>query len=517
MSKIQLVDSFLIDGVKRTSDGYLAAFARVARTGIQTYKGKEVGRPDLETVNIYRPAEEVFHKDAMKSMAHRPITLTHPKETVNARNWKKFSIGHTGQDVVRDGEFMRVPMLMMDAAAIQAYEKNGVKELSLGYSTELKWGKGKTADGQTYDAVQTEIRGNHLAMVPVARGGEQLRIGDFASVMRHMNDQEDVCPKCGAEVDDDEDDCPKCGYDIQDDPENLIDADTSAAGRRKEAAAGQAMPDGSFPIKSAADVGNAVKDWGRAGSKPAVKAHIISRAKALGAEKELPDDWVKSTTRDAWSHKGDRTMSATVLIDGAGPIEVADALSANVINTHIKSLKDSVTDANVKILALDTKLKTTTDEAGKVAAELKKSVETKDGEIAVLKKQVADAALTPEKLDALVKDRGEVIAKAAKILDKSFKFDGVSLSDIRKAAVVAKLGDGAKALTTDAAIEGAFAALTVDAKGSGNAKLKDAIQRQGQDGTGTTDVRDAAFAEMENRQKNAWKTGAHKPGNGAAQ
>jgi phage head maturation protease len=60
---------------------------------------------------------------------------------------------------------------------------------------------------------------------------------------------------------------------------------------RKEMAGKEAMEDGSFPIKTKKDVKDAVDDWGRAGSKPDVKAHIVARAKAIGAEDALPDDW----------------------------------------------------------------------------------------------------------------------------------------------------------------------------------------------------------------------------------
>ena len=67
----------------------------------------------------------------------------------------------------------------------------------------------------------------------------------------------------------------------------------SAAEREKDAEAGVAMPDGSYPIKSADDVENAVRDYNRSGQKPDVKAHIIARAKAIGAESALPDDWTK--------------------------------------------------------------------------------------------------------------------------------------------------------------------------------------------------------------------------------
>lgn len=68
----------------------------------------------------------------------------------------------------------------------------------------------------------------------------------------------------------------------------------SDAKRKEMAGAGEAMSDGSYPIASPKDVENAVHDWGRTGSKDSVKQHIMSRAKAIGAESELPSDWSNS-------------------------------------------------------------------------------------------------------------------------------------------------------------------------------------------------------------------------------
>ncbi len=73
----------------------------------------------------------------------------------------------------------------------------------------------------------------------------------------------------------------------------------SAAEREKDAEAGVAMPDGSYPIRSAKDVENAVRDYNRSGQKPDVKAHIIARAKAIGAENALPDDWAETADKAA--------------------------------------------------------------------------------------------------------------------------------------------------------------------------------------------------------------------------
>ena len=51
------------------------------------------------------------------------------------------------------------------------------------------------------------------------------------------------------------------------------------------------MPDGSYPIRTAEDVENAVRDYDRSGKQPEVRAHIVARARAIGAESALPADW----------------------------------------------------------------------------------------------------------------------------------------------------------------------------------------------------------------------------------
>jgi len=64
--------------------------------------------------------------------------------------------------------------------------------------------------------------------------------------------------------------------------------------RDKLAESGAAMPDGSYPIANSKDLENAVRAYGH-NPTPAVKAHIVKRAKALGKTDELPADWEGST------------------------------------------------------------------------------------------------------------------------------------------------------------------------------------------------------------------------------
>jgi len=100
----------------------------------------------------------------------------------------------------------------------------------------------------------------------------------------------------------------------------------------KEMAGKEAMEDGSFPIKTKKDVENAVHDWGRAGSKPEVKAHIIARAKAIGAEDALPDDW-KGKKKD----KKEKAAPATDLQKGLHQV----GWMANLLN-ELQSLQSTV-------------------------------------------------------------------------------------------------------------------------------------------------------------------------------
>lgn len=69
--------------------------------------------------------------------------------------------------------------------------------------------------------------------------------------------------------------------------------DYSTDKRKQLAATGDAMKDGSFPIVTTQDLANAVLAIGRAdpSQRAAVKAHIITRARALNAVSMLPKSW----------------------------------------------------------------------------------------------------------------------------------------------------------------------------------------------------------------------------------
>lgn len=177
---MNFVDRLEIAGTKRRADGALLVDARVARTGIQLYAGYEVGKPELSIVRVNRDESEVFHKDSLASYAHRPVTNDHPPEMVTADNWKTYAVGGTADEVARDGQYVRVPLIVSDGKTIADIE-SGKRELSNGYACDLVWTPGTTKNGETFDASQITIRTNHIAVVDHGRAGNQVRIGDSAA------------------------------------------------------------------------------------------------------------------------------------------------------------------------------------------------------------------------------------------------------------------------------------------------------------------------------------------------
>jgi hypothetical protein len=312
-----------------TSDGYLKAMPRIARTGIQLYKGDECGRPDIDVVRVYRPEDSVFHNDATHSYTHLPITIDHPGTAVDSKNWRKHAVGETGDEVLRDGGTVRVPMMLRDAEAIKLVQ-SGKRELSVGYGCNLDWTSGITSDGESYDAIQRDIRGNHLAIVTQARGGSTLRIGDDAM-----------------------------------------------------------------------------------------------------------------------------TELRTVLIDGL-PCQMSDK-DAAIVQRTIQQLQDQ----NEFFKKFKKGKEEEEEEKEKEDAATIKAkdaeIATRDGKIAALEQQVKDAQLTPEKLDAMVNDRLAIRDQVRKLLP-SFKCDGKSDTDIRRAVVASKLGDERTRAMSDENVAGAYQA-----------------------------------------------------------
>jgi hypothetical protein len=165
---------------KYTDEGFLKVPARISRTGIQEYYAVELGLTDREPqdkIRVFRPQEEVFSEDSLNSFASKPVTNNHPPELVNASNSKKYSVGLSDPHVVKDGDFVSVELNVTDEEAIKNIE-SGKVELSNGYTADIDWTPGISPEGEQYDAIQRNIKGNHIAIVSRGRAGPSCRVAD---------------------------------------------------------------------------------------------------------------------------------------------------------------------------------------------------------------------------------------------------------------------------------------------------------------------------------------------------
>jgi hypothetical protein len=178
---IQARDFMSLTSRQMTSEGYLVAPGNIARTGVQQYRAYELGldadgMDPMRVIRLHRPAEEVFDPSSMASFENKPITIEHPPVAVTADNWAELAKGEV-RDVARSGDLMTGTLLIKAKDAVAALQ-DGKVQLSNGYTFELDMTPGTAADGQAYDGVQRNIRGNHVALVDAARCGSACRIAD---------------------------------------------------------------------------------------------------------------------------------------------------------------------------------------------------------------------------------------------------------------------------------------------------------------------------------------------------
>ena len=154
----------------KTDAGFLKAPVYATRVGVFRYV-----KADGTVIRELRPAEEVFKKDSMDSLAGVPLTNRHPAEMVTSTNAKKHMIGYTSDKVDQEGKFIKTSVTVTDETTIEEIEKSGLREVSCGYNCELEFTKG-VFDGEEYDAIQRNIVYNHLAIVDKGRAGPEVRL-----------------------------------------------------------------------------------------------------------------------------------------------------------------------------------------------------------------------------------------------------------------------------------------------------------------------------------------------------
>lgn len=156
----------------RTDEGYLDSGVNPTKAGVFKYLNKDgTVRREL------RPRSEVHKADSLKTLENRPHTNSHPPTLLNSRNVKRYKTGtvYGKHEVAEDGTHTKARVMVMDADTISDIEQ-GKEQVSCGYTCDLDETPGTDPEFGEYDAIQRNIRYNHLASEWRGRAGSGARL-----------------------------------------------------------------------------------------------------------------------------------------------------------------------------------------------------------------------------------------------------------------------------------------------------------------------------------------------------
>lgn len=190
---------------EETDDGFLRGPGRIARTGILSYR-----KPDGSIFRELVRSDDLFDEGSLDSFRQLPLCLGHPVEDgapsrLSIRNASKFTVGSVGNPR-QDGDWLLADILITDEAAKTAV-KSGHNGLSCGYIADIVMSSGALVgtDGseQRFDAIQTNRRGNHVALTDRPRAGSEAVLRVDSTVCFPIEEVETLTKKTilGVELD----------------------------------------------------------------------------------------------------------------------------------------------------------------------------------------------------------------------------------------------------------------------------------------------------------------------------
>lgn len=162
------------------------AVSNISKANVCPYRGSEI--PGYEQLGLDR--ERVYHmwrapEELAKAAAtsnNVPLMSMHvPQSAANSQ--KDRIVGSTGTDAEFAAPYLCNSLVVWDDGGIDAIESGRARELSCAYSYEPDMVPGKTPDGVAYDGVMRNIKFNHVALVPDGRAGDDVVVGDAATVV----------------------------------------------------------------------------------------------------------------------------------------------------------------------------------------------------------------------------------------------------------------------------------------------------------------------------------------------
>jgi hypothetical protein len=154
----------------------------ISKEGVYDYMGSQIpgypGNPD-DIVKVYRPMEELMRPETIESFKLLPFIDDHVWLGQKGINTGSLPFtGITGEGVYADAPYLR-SNLKVFSEELKADIIAGKVELSPGYLYDVYLQPG-VWNGQPYQYVQRNLRGNHLALVLTGRTGSDVAVMDSA-------------------------------------------------------------------------------------------------------------------------------------------------------------------------------------------------------------------------------------------------------------------------------------------------------------------------------------------------
>ena len=157
----------------------------IAGAMVQKYV-KSDGSEEMEA----KLPEEILSDATVSSANSKPVTDGH-HGLVTKDNSHDLLKGFTAPNGHVEGNMLYNDITITDPNLISQIKSGDKRELSIGFETQMDPTSG-TYNGTKYDAVQRNIRINHVAVVPKGRAGHEVRlIGDSAEAVEQVEPSEE--------------------------------------------------------------------------------------------------------------------------------------------------------------------------------------------------------------------------------------------------------------------------------------------------------------------------------------
>lgn len=194
----------LSERISKTPEGFLVCHdVPITVAGDMYYNPDQFG--DAITaknghVRVAKKIEDIHSPETIRSFEGKPITLGHPKDDIgngvfvtpdNAMGLARGVLQNVRAGSGKQFDKLLADFVIMDKEAISLVEAGDVRQVSCGYNYDA-------SNIQEGFFEQTNIRGNHVALVPFGRAGPQCAIFDSKEEIKNMSLKDKLKEAIGA-------------------------------------------------------------------------------------------------------------------------------------------------------------------------------------------------------------------------------------------------------------------------------------------------------------------------------